>query len=462
MHWKIERDPIYKKLYEKFGEEFIIGAGFIYDNSPINYPVTDDFDCTPISFMVERFRKSKNPAIILSTGSFCPLHDGHIEMMYKAREAVEASGYDVIGGYLAPDNDEYVLRKTNVLNIHERIRIIQKQIEEIDWLAVDPWSGVFRKYAENFTDIIYHLQMYIKRHLGKDIPIFYVCGGDNAHFLKAFTLEGHCVVVDRPGTDTGEKYKKLFNDRILYAYNDNDNSSTEVRKTFDFNKSVRKEKLYLRLGEYDPRQEEVIEELKKYYDEIIISKLENEKEVFSKISNNLISLDLFLKSEHNISISRQFDYFGGKFLGFTNRPETLLLDEQLDNIPKGEFFLFDDDIHTGKTIEYVKELLKNRTKVLGTISLTTSSKKEEILDCWDFYFNKRDSGLVILDSNLQNIRHPYIYPTVCPYQRCSIEKPLEFSIAIWTINRNYFKSINHSKNAVYCDKMISLLKYKSS
>ncbi|MEO6304812.1 MAG: cytidylyltransferase [Bacteroidia bacterium] len=457
--WKINSDKFYRPLWWEYGDEWIKEAGYIEDNSPDFRAITTDLDCTPISFLLEKLKTAKNPAIILSTGAFCPIHDGHLEMIFKAKEAVENAGYDVIGGYIAPDNDEYVSRKANVLNIHERIAIINEQIKDIDWLAVDPWNGVFREYAENFTSLIIHLEKYIFKHLQINIPIFYVCGGDNAKFMMTFQNEGHCVVVDRPGSNISHLQLYFDSKRRLYIYNDNKNSSTEVRKTFVKNVNKRK-KLLLRVDEYDEREEEVIAELSKHYDEIKISRIEKEKIVFEKITTPIISLDSILKSKYNLSISRRYDYYGIKSLGWTNRPGSDLIEKQLEKIPNEDFFLFDDDIHTGKTILKVKNLLKDKINVLGQISLTTSNETEEVLDCRDFYYNKGNCGLVILNSNEKDQRFPYVYPYVCPYNRASIMKPIEFSIAIWEINSKFFSKIGKEKLINHCEKMIKNLKFK--
>jgi hypothetical protein len=50
-----------------------------------------------------------------------------------------------------------------------------------------------------------------------------------------------------------------------------------------------------------------------------------------------------------------------------------------------------------------------------------------------------NSGLVIQLPNNENARAPYIYPYVCPFNRGSIDNPLEFSIDIWKINAEKFK-----------------------
>lgn len=454
---KINIDIYYKKLYEKHGLDFILNAGFIFDNSHRIIPVDAELDCTPIAFLLEKLKTAKRPAILLGTGSYCPVHDGHIEAMYKAREVVEASGYDVIGGYMAPDNDDYVQRKAQVLNIHERIEIMGEKLKDHDWLAVDPWNGIFRPYAENFTALIEHLQLYIKKHLGVDIPIFYVCGGDNARFALTFIDEGYCVVVDRPGSDAYENFKHLFNDRILYAFNDNLNSSTMVRKSF-IKPPHKRKRLILRVDSFDERQNSIIEELSKHFDEIVITDVYEEQKKLSAIKTEIISLDSLLKAEENLAVSRVYDYFGQKFLGWSNRPGTQLLKDQIDNITPGGYFLFDDDKCSGATLAHAKNLLKDKVTIHGAVTLTTSTDEEEIADVRDFYFNKENCGLVIQTSELETKRFPYVYPYVCPFIRTSIRiSPMTFSMAIWSINCKYFTERKEMEPMRFCLKMLDKL-----
>lgn len=454
---KIDIDIYYKALYEKHGLSFIINAGFVFDNSPKIIPVDAELDCTPIAFLLNRLKGAHNPAILLGTGSYCPLHDGHIEAMYKAREVVEAAGYDVIGGYMAPDNDDYVQRKAQVLNVHERIEIMGNMLKDHDWLAVDPWNGIFRPYAENFTALIEHLQMYIKKHLNRDIPIFYVCGGDNARFALTFTYEGYCVVVDRPGTNAYHNYCDIFNDRILYAFNDNPNSSTMVRKSF-IKPLHKRKRLILRIDEYDPRQEKIIAELEKQFDEIVITDVKDEQKRLQAIKTEVISLDSLLEAEENIAISRSYDLFGQKFLGWVARPGSEPLEEQINKITPGGYFLFDDDKHSGATLDHVKKMLTGKVDIHGAVTLTTSTDEDEIADLRDFYYNKTNSGLVIKTVDNETQRFPYVYPYVCPFIRTSIRKdPMEFSLAIWMINYIYLQEKGSKYPAAECLQMIKEL-----
>jgi len=215
---KIYQDPFYRELFIQYGFSFIVEAGFFFDSSKDNDPIIPwNILCTPLAFLK---RDLPNPCILLSTGSFCPLHIGHIQMMEKAKEAVEKAGYQVAGGYFSPGHDEYILSKTsgkNWIPIHNRLQIIKEMIRDYDWLNVDPWEGVFNKVAVNFTVVIHRLEQYIQKHLNRHIPIFFVCGSDNANFAKTFKNQGHCVVVSRPPyTDQFNKYQ-INSNRIIFV-----------------------------------------------------------------------------------------------------------------------------------------------------------------------------------------------------------------------------------------------------
>lgn len=450
MNWKIERDYFFKELYEQTDQSFIEYAGFFFDSSTENVNLKDTLNilCTPVNFLKEKLSNSKNPAIILSTGAMCPLHDGHIEMMELAKKAVEEKGYDVIGGYLSPDHDEYIFSKVKdkPLPIHHRIDIINKQIKDVDWISVDPFNGVFCKVAVNFTDIIYRLEMYIEKHLGVNVPIFFVCGGDNAKFAGTFTNKGHCVVVRRPGGESIFETMKSINFKnpnIIFAEGMNPNSSTEVRKKFKY--VVKPKTLNLRI-ETDKHCDKLSNIFLEYFESIHYQYVERQKVLFKNLTKDslVISLDSQIKSKYKLDISRKYDIFGISQLGFTNRPDYVDLDRQISNIPKNySYVLFDDDIHTGNTVRYVKKLLEsNNIYINGFLSFNIAkNENEEILDQRDFFIGGEHNGLMIELPNGEKTRVPYIYPYVDPFIRASINEPLQFSIDIWKLNYEYFKNL---------------------
>ena len=97
---KILKDEYYRKVYKKYSDiETVIKAGFIYDKldqDSLNY-YNLSLLTTPVSKLKD-FSDEEKPVVLLSTGGFDPIHDGHIYMMEFAKETLEKNGYKVIGG----------------------------------------------------------------------------------------------------------------------------------------------------------------------------------------------------------------------------------------------------------------------------------------------------------------------------------------------------------------------------
>lgn len=453
--WKISRDPYYSDLYDKYGYDFIVDAGFFEDTAKENVNILESLDilCTPINFINRTLRSRsvnkpiyQNDCIILSTGSFCPIHKGHIEMMEHAKSTLEANGWNVIGGYLSPGHDEYISSKAKdkAIPVNYRIQIINEMIKDIHWLSVDPWEGVFAGVAVNFTDVVYRLEKYIEKHIGRHIPIFFVCGGDNARFASTFKDKGHCVVIDRPGY--GERcYNYLhlqYTNRIYFGVGNNDMSSTKIREQNVWIEPDKKE-LQLRV-DGNLMDEPLIEILKPYFTKI------NQRIVSEQIDNffrdndveKIINLDTMIPSMYQLGISRKYDLFGMTKLGYTERPGYPSFKTQLEKIDKSKsYYIFDDDIHSGGTMRFTNALLKHAgIKVDGIKSLVISTPDEsEILDARDFYIGFDNSGLVVEYPDYGKFRVPYIYPFVDPTSSCSISNPMQFSIDVWKMNYDFWK-----------------------
>jgi nicotinic acid mononucleotide adenylyltransferase len=435
--WKIKRDYFYADLYSRFGFDFIERAGFFYDTDLINRNLDESLDllCTPLGFENNLSEKS---CVLLTTGSFCPIHYGHIEMMKFARQALENQGWQVSIGYISPGHDEYISQKCTDqwINIDRRIQLIQNAIAESDWLSVDPWEGVFNRVAVNFTDVIFRLQAYIFNHLKKSIPVFYVCGSDNGRFAQAFTLKGHCVVVSRPGyEDEFEKYKTLSSDRILFVEGSACISSRDIRQRQNFSASG---KLSLDLiKKSHPLEETLVNLMEPYYSKIT-SHLLDVSVLKKNSSQPAISLDSTIQSEYTLSMSRLYDLGGTFFKRFVSRPGTAAIDQQLQKIPVGEYELLDTDKFSGKTINFIIDLLLERNIKPVKIKTLLERSNNEILDARDFFLDAADAGLVMQLPNGAITRVPYLFPYVNPAIRCSVEKSLQFSIDIWKMNLDYF------------------------
>ena len=452
MALKLKHEPFYNQLSM---EQALASGYFIPKHDKINWIEHITLPCTPINFLESSF-ESENPAIIIATGALCPMHEGHLHMMINAKAAVEEKGYKVIGGYLSPGHDEYIKEKTgdNWMPIHDRLRWANDLIKDQEWLAIDPWEGVFAPGAVNFTSVVYRLQQYIKKFYkhSKKVKIFFVCGADNARFMVPFeNTEIGTVIIQRPKyNDIYTTYKK-DSDNVIFGYGHIDMSSTEIRKTQKYKnfRSTKIKQVYVRIH-WNNIEKNVIVELRKWFSIVWPQDWDEQKRDFkanNRITKPIINLDSETDHGLKLDISRLYDLFGQKKIGYTHRPGTYPLMKQIKNMLLKDYFkecyLFDDDIYTGATMDLVEGLLNERgVKVLGRLSFISGSLKDkEVLDAKDFLIGYCEGGLVSqLDNNsTELIRVPYMYPFVDPSTRASITDPLQFSINMWKLNMDYWK-----------------------
>jgi len=364
--------------------------------------------------------------ILVSTGGYAPIHDGHIAMMEAAKAHMESRGFRVRGGYVSPGHDEYVVYYKGVqIFAPERLAYANKKLKDHDWLMVDPWEALGCNCAVNFTTVIDHLE----KLLG--CRVCYVVGSDNARFSMAFKKHGMlCVVRRTPDVLPNPKYrsKNYISEETEHVYFANNSpiagSSTAVRSEMLFGKSQKK-KLILRVdAASEPYLERLLHILKDYYLEVTLVRVKDQK-IPGEILN-LVSLDQMIPSSFgNLGLSRNYAEGGYHKLGYTNRPNSPSLKEQLSAFAGMEVSLFDDDVVSGNTMRKATDLLREfGCRVVSYHALSFSDDGScEIMDSRDF-LPVTEGGLVVCGK-----RVPYIYPFVCPHVRASVlpEKAVEFS-----------------------------------
>lgn len=126
-----------------------------------------------------------------------------------------------------------------------------------------------------------------------------------------------------------------------------------------------------------------------------------------------INLDPFsrVSGHHPLDVCRVFSTHKDTLVGFSSRPGTPPLEEQLKALPAGNFVLMDDDICSGSTIAFVtQELARVRPdiSICGTWSLAHSwlesigenkNSLYDIIDSHDFIDASTTSGLVVSDGH---------------------------------------------------------------
>ena len=247
---KVLSDSLYRGTYRKFGTlSALAHAGYFDDGLQTCWkhePWGDlNWLCTPLekircrieSVCPEQFSVSKNHnepgnplplesrkllpdtsrkspwIVLLTTGSFSPLHRGHLKMMELARERLEAAGRRVAGGYFSLSHDQYVSTKyagAAALSVTHRLQICHEALAESDWLSVDPWEAREAPVSLNFSDVYRRLQAYLARHLPEhEFEVHYVFGSDNAGFANAFLSDGFGVCVNRNNPSSAQLTKPL-------------------------------------------------------------------------------------------------------------------------------------------------------------------------------------------------------------------------------------------------------------
>lgn len=158
-------------------------------------------------------------------------------------------------------------------------------------------------------------------------------------------------------------------------------------------------KLLLRLdsnlyNEYEI--DEIIKLFSKYFSGVEILDIKNQRNIIKnlELNNTVVSIDKFIKTNHNIDISRVYSEDGMEYLY-----HHIKYPGGLYKLDKKEVILYDHDIVYGFGYNSIKALLEMQgftVKEFFFVKLDEESVKNvEILDLADFI----DSGLVVEDKD---------------------------------------------------------------
>lgn len=485
--WKILRDEYYSEVYKKYlSIDIVIKAGFILDSidwEDINY-YNLNLLTTPVSKIMENIKEKdiSNPVVLLTTGGFDPIHEGHLYMMDFAKKVLEENGYHVVGGYLSPSHESYISTKPYYkINPYERLDRCQECVKDSNWLMIDPFESIYVKTYVNFTDIIQRLELYLKKHINPNIQVAYVFGGDNSEFMYCFENKGIGICIERDGYS--EKFNQMKskckgknnffinNKSIVSTY-----SSRHIRqrKGYDYNNQsyskedgdyvIRNEGMTPLLNYKQNAKEEILqkahEEFLKQLIELIRIAFDNQldvktidmekqlKKAYSILeAKQTISLDTYYKGTYNIETSRLFDIsdIQKKYISLIGRIGHDTVKNQIQKIKDGNYILVDDDSATGKTIREVMSNLPERINIeqIFLLASMVNEKIFDIVDFRDFIIGVKNGGLVVRLPNKEIARSPYMLPYVSLKTRATISasKEMETSIRLWKMNKEFYQKI---------------------
>ena len=465
--WKVYRDNFYKYFFEKSkSPKKLYQAGFLDNKIDIN-KINDFYQIEKLTtpFNKLNFSNEKDNIILLSSGSFAPLHDGHINNMELAKKYLEEnSNNNVAGGYFSLSHDEYVLSKKTqdpTMNCHKRSYIANSKLFENNWIMVDQWQSMYLKHEINFTDTINRLKLYIKHHFKKDVEIYFVYGDDNIYFNNAFLVNGKGICINRHDKliDMNNniiyikenKYKEISSTKIRSQNNISINKQSSCNGTYFIRDDISESfDVDIKGKEYFKKEFKLI--LEKYINnDIEYLSLKKQKEYINNMKiNNTISLDIFINGNYNLGLSRLFNFSDSNIKGekLINRPGTPSLDEQISIIEKNiDYTLIDDDSVSGQTLELIKNnCTKNNINIKDILLLSNYEKKEvfDVIDLRDFCIGANNSGLVCNLPNGKHIRVPYILKYIDLYTRASInfDKISDFRKDVLKLNYYFYYKYN--------------------
>lgn len=471
MNTSYQTDCYYQTAFEYFNShQQMISAGWIDEVKNNNGSKVDpllELITTPMGKL--NISKDKKNKILVTTGSFGPFHEGHINMMNQARKKIESEGYHVAGGYVSPSHDTYVRTKNNMyLDIYDRIDIIEDILEKNDWLMLDKYEALYTPIPINFTTVIERLKDYLKFHLAIDVDIVYVFGGDNIEFARAFVSHGEfvCVLrdkstlIDMSFMPSNERFR-LINDEHAIVEKD----SSSIRELFIENNLdddiapyylLRDDSLqssFFQISRDDVKNLSNI--IKKYSNKKVLRMDVDEQATLANRvideTDRVVSLDLYYQGNAQLDVCRLFDISETQTspleLVFRTSSEDTFMLEGLG----GSVVILDDDKASGKTMEMVKTLLASKDIVatkevfLNTLFINNQGIKHkdiyDIVDVRDFLIGAKYGGLCVRLPDGSKARSPYIAPYVNLKTRAKIETKHhhEFSLEILNWNRKLFE-----------------------
>lgn len=402
--------------------------------------------------------ESEHVNVLLVTGAFAPIHEGHIEMMLSAAEEVQrVTQTPVAACYVSIDHGSYVGRKTDMFTTMERVQEVERAIAPYPLLQMDYWSCLYADDEVNFTTAYERFSRYIERNSSKKVTLWYVCGGDRFMFMNAFAQYGHGVCVTRGGYDFPDM--SLIMDEakercIVVNKSTQAMSSTEVRKRLSeevpFDRSIPRKgdgEMFLIREDGISSPEEHDQLCKIIQSALPIGVKTHMHNYQAKIDSDkkYIILDPLTPprtQDHLLHISRLFRTDGQYgYLHHTHRVEHDTLTEQIAMIPHGEYVLLDDDVSTGGTMKAAASILSHHgVKVSGFEAFIDVENVYDIVDAKDFILGREYGGLLVKVNGVIT-RLPYMFPYVNLASRARLEPSsiLEASRSLWSLNAKMTK-----------------------
>lgn len=453
---------------------------------------------------VMKFEAEQEYVVLLCTGSFAPMHNGHLDMMAAAEKKAKELGWPVVGCYFSPSHDQYVKYKGGgqgaSFSDNWRCEYAAECVEnypdkQSSWL-VSPWECLGVDRPVNFTAVLHHLENYLSVQLNKKVRVVYVFGGDNADFTNVLD-ESSAICVTRPGYPAPETGH--------VALCQNTFSSTQAREEGFSPHNLQHKK---HEGAYFFRDtgawslsaagHETTPDLLKHWNEFkdsVIEGISGAYQTFSVRPSSYIVMDLQtqrtlveqwiesspypvfnldsctndIPGQFALNFSRVFslDGFQKKSKDLRLRPNGIPLN--VSDLPINKVVLVDDDCCSGYTLTKAKEWLKNNEiDVVDARFILEQERKWvkvfDVLDLHDFLPGSHNAGLVIEHPLGKVDRFAYVAPFVNLHHRAKIPmgKSWELSYHILKACRKLYAQINRPESEMVTEMLFYLTKWNSN
>lgn len=165
--------------------------------------------------------------ILIESGALAPPHRMHIGLMEKVKNFFENDkNKKVIGGFIIPSSDNYIRRKLkqDFIPLKHRVNITKILIKNSNWLECLDWDMAYGEEIKICIDKI--LRQKLPNYNIKSYLVF----GIDFYIRTKIKLKSEQVCIYRPGYDLNEAKKLYTKDLIFVEGNDEDISSTQIRK----------------------------------------------------------------------------------------------------------------------------------------------------------------------------------------------------------------------------------------
>lgn len=180
-------------------------------------------------------------AVLLTTGALNPVHRGHVAMFDKAKDAlVSEHNLEVVGGFLSPSNDLYLLDKyghsSMFYSAEKRLQMCLAATKDHPFLSVGSWKSFVPDRWPDFPEVTENLVQTLGSQFPEDnLLVLYLCGEDHFKYAINANLPGICVV-SRGGRGSTTNTK-----RNIFAVTGNasdpysETSATSIRRALEIN-----------------------------------------------------------------------------------------------------------------------------------------------------------------------------------------------------------------------------------